>query len=199
MLVKIYLINCKDVSLDSLLNSKYISLLEKSSFDKYKNDEVKKEKIASAYLKNKYVGKYHLNELGKPISDNVYFNVSHSHYLVGLVIDNVPVGIDIEKIRPVDKKLSDYVSDELEKNYIHDDQSFYEIWTNKEALVKCVGTGIKMKMNTIPGLPINNKREYQGNIYFNKTIKHRDFIITISRQKDEDFTPEIVWEVVNKK
>ncbi len=199
MLVKIYLINCEDISLDSLLNSKYISPLEKSSFDKYKNDEIKREKIASAYLKNKYVGKYNLNEYGKPISDNVYFNVSHSHYLVGLVIDNVPVGIDIEKIRPVDKKLSDYVSDELEKNYIHDDQSFYEIWTNKEALVKCVGTGIKMKMNTIPGLPINNKREYQGNIYFNKTIKHGDFIITISRQKDEDFTPEIVWEDINKK
>lgn len=199
MLVKIYLINCEDISLDSLLNSKYISPLEKSSFDKYKNDEVKKEKITSAYLKNKYVGKYNLNEYGKPISDSVYFNVSHSHCLVGLVIDNVPVGIDIEKIRLVDKKLSDYVSDELEKNYIRDDQSFYEIWTNKEALVKCVGTGIKMKMNTIPGLPINGKREYQGDIYFNKTIKHGDFIITISRQKDEDFTLEIVWEDINKK
>ena len=198
MLVKIHLINCEDISLDNLLNSQYISPTEKMSFNNYKSEEVKKEKITSAYLKNRYVGEYRLNEFGKPISDNIYFNVSHSHYLIGLVIDDVPVGIDIEKIRPVDKKLSDYVTDEKEKEYIHDDQSFYEIWTNKEALVKCVGTGIKVKMNTIPGLPMNGKREYQGNIYFNKTIKCGDFIITISRQKDEDFTPEIVWEEIKK-
>ena len=198
MLVKIHLINCEDISLDNLLNSQYISPTEKMSFDNYKNGEVRKEKIVSTYLKNKYIGEYHLNEFGKPISDNIYFNISHSHYLVGLVIDDVPVGIDIEKIRPVDKKLSDYVTDEKEKAYVHDDQSFYEIWTNKEALVKCVGIGIKVKMNTVPGLPLNNTREYQGNVYFNKTIKCGKFIITISRQKDEDFTPEIVWQDIKK-
>lgn len=196
MILKIYLLDCRDILLDTLLNSKYISPLEKLSFDKYKDEKTKKEKIASAFLKNKYVGEYHLNENGKPISDHIFFNVSHSECLVALVLDSTPIGIDIEKIRPVDAKLSDYVTDVEEKKYVHDDESFFEIWTNKEALTKCVGTGIKGKVNTIPGLPINNYRQYMGKNYYNKTVKYLDYIITISRESKQDFSIEIIKEVI---
>ena len=165
--------------------------MEKTTFATYKDEKTKKEKIASAILKNKYVGEYHLNEFGKPISDNFYFNVSHSDYLVALIVDSSPIGIDVERIRAIDSKLKKYISNDKEKEYIHDDESFFEIWTNKEALVKCVGTGIKTKPNNIPGLPLNDKRDYKGNIYLNKTIRYLDYVITTSRLGNDDYSLEI--------
>lgn len=196
MNLKIYMMDCSNIPLDVLLSSSYLSPLEKMSFDKYKSIETKKEKIVSSILKNKYVGPYYISESGKPLSDSKYFNISHSHSMVAIVIDIVPVGIDIEKIRPVEKDLIDYISNEEEKKYIHDDQSFFEIWTNKESLVKSLGSGIKERPNKIPGLPINSKRIYKNEVYYNKTFEYLDYVVSISRKVDEDFVVEFIKEVI---
>ena len=111
-------------------------------------------------------------------------------------MDQVPVGIDIEKIKPVEEDLKEFVSNEEEKLYIHDDQSFFEVWTNKESLVKANGKGINKKPNTIPGLPINGLRVYENKTFFNKTIKYKDLIITISRESSDDFDIGIVKEAI---
>ena len=194
--LKIYLLNYQDISFDYLSNSKYFSILEKASFEKYKNETVRKEKMVSALLKNKYIGEYHLNEYGKPVNDSVFFNISHSHGYIALVIDQVPVGIDIEKIRLVEDDLRNYISNEEEKQYIHDDESFFEIWTNKESLVKANGNGINQKPNAIPGLPINGKRIYDNKTFFNKTIKYQNLVITVSRERSDDFDIDIIKEVI---
>ena len=146
-----------NVTIDDLLKSPYLSNKDKLSFEKYKINETKKEKIVSTIFKNKYVGEYEINEQGKPISENKFFNVSHSHGYVVFVLDNSPIGIDIEQIRSFNSDLIDFVSNEEEKNYIHDEITFFEIWTNKEALVKALGTGIKIRPNQIPALPINSQ------------------------------------------
>lgn len=194
MKLKVYILDTRKISLDILLSSPYVSKEESLLFDKYKNEEVKKEKIASLILKNKYIGQYYLSEQGKPLSKDKYFNISHSHGLVTLVIDSLPIGIDIELIREVDNKLISYISNEEEERYIKDNQSFFEVWTNKEALMKCIGIGINQKPNNIPGLPVNSKRIYQGQVYFNKTVIYDNFVIAISRNKDEDYSLEIIKE-----
>ena len=176
------------------MDSKYLSELEKISFEKYKNENVKKEKIVSAILKNKYIGDYHLNEYGKPISNNKYFNISHSDGYIALAIDQVPVGIDIENIRNAEEDLRNYISNDEEKKYIHDDESFFEVWTNKEALVKANGNGINQKINTIQSLPLNAVRTYDNKTYFNKTIKYQNLVITVSRASSDDFNINIMEE-----
>lgn len=196
MNLKIYIMDCNNIPLEVLLSSPYISMLEQSSFDKYKNELTKKEKVASSILKNKYVGKYYLNEYGKPLSDNCYFNVSHSHGYVALVVDTVPVGLDIELVREVDKDLINYSTSEEEKEYIHDNVSFFEIWTNKEALVKANGKGIKQKIDQIIGLPINGIRTFEGLTYFNVTSRYHDIILTVSRQDNIKFTFNVIKEVI---
>ena len=196
MMLKIYLLNFKEVPLDILLNSPYISLLEKSSFSKYKNEAVKKEKIASAILKNKYIGSYHLNEFGKPVSDVTHFNISHSEGYIALVIDTVPVGIDIEKIRFVEDELKEYISNKDEQEYIHNDKTFFEVWTNKESLVKARGSGLTNKLDTIPGLPINGTRNYQGQTYRSRTLIEDGLIITVTRISEEEFSFDIIKEVI---
>lgn len=183
-----------NVTIDDLLKSPYLSIEDKLSFEKYKIDETKKEKIVSTIFKNKYVGEYEINEHGKPISENKFFNVSHSHGYVVFVLDNAPIGIDIEQIRNINQNLIDFVSNDEEKKYIHDDTSFFELWTNKEALVKALGTGIKIRPNQIPALPLNSQRLYEGKTYFNKTILFNRYVISVSSNSDEPFEVEMVQE-----
>ena len=98
---------------------------------------------------------------GKPYAENldVGFNVSHSGDMVVCAVSSKPIGIDIEKIRPVNMKIARRVcsSDELEFifGYSPSEQDFvlttdseklkrfFELWTAKEAFVKFKGTGIK--------------------------------------------------------
>ena len=194
MNLKVYLLDYRSLPLSFLMDSKYLSELEKISFQKYQNENVKKEKIVSAILKNKYIGDYHLNEYGKPISNNKYFNISHSDGYIALAIDQVPVGIDIENIRNAEEDLRNYISNDEEKKYIHDDESFFEVWTNKEALVKANGNGINQKINTIQSLPLNAIRTYDNKTYFNKTIKYQNLVITVSRASSDDFNINIMKE-----
>ena len=194
MNLKVYLLDYRSLPLSFLMDSKYLSELEKISFEKYKNENVKKEKIVSAILKNKYIGDYHLKEYGKPISNNKYFNISHSDGYIALAIDQVPVGIDIENIRNAEEDLRNYISNDEEKKYIHDDESFFEVWTNKEALVKANGNGINQEINTIQSLPLNAIRTYDNKIYFNKTIKYQNLVITVSRASSDDFNINITKE-----
>ena len=183
-----------NVTIDNLLKSPYLSFEDKLSFEKYKIDETKKEKIVSTIFKNKYVGEYEINEHGKPISENKFFNVSHSHGYVVFMLNNAPIGIDIEQIRSLNQNLIDFVSNDEEKKYIHDDTSFFELWTNKEALVKALGTGIKIRPNQIPALPLNSQRVYEGKKYFNKTIIFNGYAISVSSNSDEPFEIEMVQE-----
>lgn len=183
-------------SLESLLSSKYLSLENKKEISRFLLEETKKEKTASFILKNKYIGKYHLNEFNKPISDKYEFNISHSKGVVVFIKDNTPIGIDIEKIREVETDLIDYISNDEEKEYITNKEKFYEIWTNKESLVKCIGTGIVDKIKEIPSLPLNSKKEYKNKTFYSKTIKYLDYIISISRQENKPFDIKIMEEIL---
>lgn len=181
-------------SLESLLLSSFLSDENIKELSRYKLEETKKEKAVSMILKNKYVGEYSLNEFGKPISKNCYFNISHSKGYVVFIKDIVPIGIDIEKIRPVEEDLINYISSSEEKKYITSDLKFYEIWTNKESLTKCLGTGIKVKIKDIPSHPLNDTKIYKGKNYRSVTIKYLDSVITVTRELIEPFGIKIQEE-----
>ena len=76
-------------------------------------------------LKNKFIGEYRYNEHGKPISDNIYFNISHSKGVVVFTQNELPIGIDIELIRPTNEDLVHYISSKEEKEYIKDNIKFF--------------------------------------------------------------------------
>ena len=99
-------------------------------------------------------------ETGKPYAKGlpVEFNISHSGDVIVCVVDDKPVGIDIEKIHPVDLKVAKHIctDDELiylfgytptEQDFTYTtDQElltrFFELWTTKEAICKLRGIGI---------------------------------------------------------
>lgn len=188
---EVIFVDTNSIALESLLASSFLSDSDINSLAKYKVEEVKKEKACSLIFKNRYVGEYRINEFGKPISDNCYFNISHSKGVVVFVKDRVPIGVDIEKTRPVESNLIDYISSNEEKDFIKNEVNFFEIWTNKESLTKNIGTGIRDKIKEIPGLPINAKIKYKDKIFYSKTVVYKEFVITVSKENEEPFEIEI--------
>lgn len=85
------------------------------------------------------------NEFGKPYAKNlpVHFSISHSGDIVACAVSDKEIGIDIEKIRPVNLKAAVKFATENELEYISTNENrFFEIWTLKEAYFKCIGTGL---------------------------------------------------------
>lgn len=83
---------------------------------------------------------------GAPIPSNgVFWSLSHKpEYVAGVTSDN-PVGIDVERIRPVQPSLVNRVIDNDERQLagMISDALFYRFWTAKEAVLKAVGVGLK--------------------------------------------------------
>lgn len=81
-------------------------------------------------------------ESGKPIfvGSPLCFSLSHSQNLAAVLISDQNCGVDLEEIRPeVAEKLRNRVLSPEEQRQNAD---FFEIWTQKEALGKLLGTGL---------------------------------------------------------
>lgn len=95
-----------------------------------------------------YFGEAELSYLenGKPIiksPEGYYISVSHSGTLAALVISDVAVGIDIERVRDFDfSRLKERFLSEKEREAVLTKEDFFEIWVKKEAEAKIDGKGI---------------------------------------------------------
>lgn len=112
----------------------------------------------------------------KPFADNCFVSVSHSGDMVAVCKSDIPVGIDIEKIddtRDFTKIAKRYFfgkeKEFFEKSPTAD--TFYEIWTKKEAYSKIDGQGVIEIQKGIDVLSIEN-HQFQ-------TEKVNEYILTI--------------------
>ena len=192
--ITVYLFDINNVTSEELKGSLFLLEKDLEELSRFKVEEVYKEKLASRILKRKYVGDFYLGEKGKPLSDKVYFNSSDSKGLVALAVSPVPVGIDIERVRDYKDNMRDYISSYEEKEYIRNEYNFYEVWTSKEGLVKCVGTGINKRVNEIPAFPLNGKKSYENKVFFSKTFRRNDYIFSVTIESTEDFEIEFKEE-----
>ena len=91
---------------------------------------------------------FEYNEHGKPfIEGGLHFSISHCKEGIAVVVDDEPIGIDIEHIRLASDDLIERVMNEEEQRLIAEasapDRAFTKLWTQKEAIVKAEGTGIE--------------------------------------------------------
>ena len=105
--------------------------------------------------------------------NSVYFNISHTHNTCICAISNSPVGVDIEKIKPVSLNLAKKALTHTEyyKFLQHEnkDEMFFNIWTKKESFCKKNNISIFTNFDNINPLYFNNI----------KTFKHKDYIFSI--------------------
>jgi 4'-phosphopantetheinyl transferase len=155
----------------SLLSSSECQTAERFRFDEDKN-RYSVGKQALRLLLSKYLSispegiSIYSQSGGKPFISNpissIQFNISHSGYFVLLAMANDAVGIDIEKMDPgfkFEKLLEDHFSDAEQSFIIRSDSSidsFYLLWTRKEALVKAWGTGMQEDLKMISVVDCNS-------------------------------------------
>lgn len=140
-----------------------LSPSRKAHIDRFRKEHNKKCSLAGEYLAKKLIGDeavIDIDDKGKPYAagTDIYFSISHCDDAVVCATDNTAVGIDIERIRPVDLRLAKKICVDEEMQYLfgkipaQDDFvfckdenilcRFFEIWTAKEAYFKKLGTGI---------------------------------------------------------
>jgi 4'-phosphopantetheinyl transferase len=83
------------------------------------------------------------------LDDDIHFNVSHSGLLTVVALsDTDDIGIDVEKIEPVNPADFVYCFTESEYRQIlalpDPTKTFYQLWTRKEAFLKAIGTGLSL-------------------------------------------------------
>ena len=92
-------------------------------------------------------------------NNKIYYNISHSGDYVAVVIGETPVGIDVENKDDKDFKVTKrfFAPDEVEYitknlgNLNINQYRFRDVWTVKEAFLKCVGTGINTSLGSFEG------------------------------------------------
>ena len=183
------------LSFDKLKSSSLLTEKDRALADGFLQPKDKIARLSSAYLKRKYVGDWEVSDFGKPISKTCFFNISHCDGLTAIVIADNDVGIDVEKVRPINDELKHYVCAENELEAAETDIGFFTVWTNKESLSKAEGSGLTRFPNTIPALPLSGKREFNGEIYFSRSMIVGDNVLSVTRRGGKDFGLKIEEEI----
>jgi len=95
------------------------------------------------------------NRFGRPyLSHKIDFNISHSgSYVICAITDQGRVGIDIEKIEPLNlERFMQYMNQEEWsdiENSDHPVETFFEYWTQKESVLKANGRGLSIPIKDI--------------------------------------------------
>lgn len=196
--------------------TKWYSLMSEDKryrVDRFRFADDKKRTVAGEMLARQAIAEwcsvdpesiiFAMGEYGKPyvVDLDVEFNISHSGELVVCVVDDNPVGIDIEQIRRIDLSIAKriYTEEELrylfghtptEEDFVYITDAtvlnrFFELWTAKEAYGKCIGVGICVNTNTLLGgcLTIHSNGNYMVNIYqsHNKNVTCPQIVRTVQK------------------
>ncbi len=156
--MKIYWANSGEIP-QSITLQAFVSDLPKNMIEKslrYKSEEAAfnyttGRKLLRLGLKNHGLenefNKIKINKNGKPFVAGVFFNISHSNDLVVCAFDSNEIGIDIEKIKPVDLSNFHHVFTDRELTFIEENENptlaFYKLWVRKESFIKSIGSTIK--------------------------------------------------------
>lgn len=165
-----------------------LSEVTKKRVDRYKRDDDKKRSLLAHILLRKLMAENNIDatlkyeENGRPVfDDSKYFlSLSHSGEVAFSAVSDTPVGIDVEKIRPISVSLLNRVCVDEEKTYvlggfkITDEKNicecdvlkrFFEIWTAKEAYFKMLGSGIT-DLKSVNTLEFEKESFQQGEYIF---------------------------------
>lgn len=103
----------------------------------------------------------HYNAHRRPIIGHTFdFNISHSGHLVACALSrHTKIGLDIERIKPYRDSHLHAFFDEKERQMILEakdhQQTFYDLWTRKEAVLKADGRGLTLA---------RKKLRFEGNL-----------------------------------
>ncbi|WP_313135546.1 4'-phosphopantetheinyl transferase family protein [Paracoccus jeotgali] len=101
--------------------------------------------------------RFRYGAFGRPLVAGLSFNLSHTGDLAALVVAPVadlPLGIDIETVRPIEMAVAEahFAAPEMATLRALPDAgqqaAFYRCWTRKEAYLKAIGTGLSTDLSS---------------------------------------------------
>ena len=164
----------------------------KAHIDRFRLSSDKTRSLAGELLAEKLLAEtYGLTDVqldraenGRPVLKDsaLHISIAHCEDMVVCTVSEDPVGIDVERIRPIDLGAARHVCVEEERDYLlygkpaepglcRDPEilkRFYEIWTAKEAYFKKCGTGIT-NLKSVNILPME-RQCFQIEDYFIQVI-----------------------------
>ena len=147
--------------------------------------------ISEVLGKEPYTLRFTYGEYGKPslMDEVLYFNVSHCEDIVVAAVSEKPIGIDVERIREISPFIAKKYFCPREQHYLfgHDARDtdfehpltpdarmrFFELWTAKEAYLKCRGTGMTHVKNVDTTLR-----------FFRRHLLPSDYLVSIYEEKE---------------
>ena len=181
--MKIYL---ADIASVLPRHREYISPQRLQKTLRYRMPDDQKRCIAGSVLLRYFLGDTAIldNGFGKPVAENgVCFNLSHSGGWVLLAVDDRDVGCDIESVCFVDAaRMGKIVFTDRECRMVETapDKTgvFFDLWTKKEALLKCMGKGFHREAKSVE---VCGDRFADGEItYYMKTKRFADYTVSVS-------------------
>ena len=183
--IDLHFFDAKTISIDSIKSLPFLHEDDYLTIDQYTSLLGKQEKAISLYFKRKYIGDFYTNDFGKPLSTKTFFNISHSNGFVIFAKTNLgPIGIDIERNKPVSELLIKTITTDEELATIHDPKDFFKIWTCKESLIKSIGINLRIK-------------SYDQQAYSSQIKEYSDYIIAVTIQSNVDFTINLISEEIS--
>lgn len=216
--VQVYVYPVSRVPQDHLVLSHYLGFLssaEKLRYDQYHPKAARLFLISRVLVKTVLADKlgispHEVNLLlhpnGKPFvegSKAVYFNLTHSADVIILAVtEEGEIGVDIEQVdrefewMRVDSVLAPIEIEWIKENELTEPfsvyQRFFQIWTLKEAYIKCTGEGMsrhlkKLNFHVLPEhiqfLDSTNDAQKTEQYYFESYIYDSNFIFSICLQQ----------------
>ncbi|MGD0622252.1 MAG: 4'-phosphopantetheinyl transferase superfamily protein [Thermacetogeniaceae bacterium] len=168
---RVYALNIAD------LDESYLCLLKSKVSDQRRNEvetlsngeKVKQQLVSESLIRTIVRKELGMSEIGfgkgpygKPFIiglPDFYYNLAHSGAWVVCAIDCAPIGIDIERVRPVDADLARlyFSTDEYRSLIVKDEPErsslFFDLWTLKESYVKAKGGGLAIPLDSFTIYP----------------------------------------------
>lgn len=148
----------------------------------YRKEDDRLRSIGSSFLIMQTIGnqKLQYGEYGKPLVPGKNFNVSHSGNYVVMAESQNPVGVDIEEISDeYQSEIAEISLTQREKIWAGESSlRFFLLWTKKESLLKCAGTGFLMEPNQIDVL--NDSVFFMEKFYKFFSLIFDNYVISIS-------------------
>jgi 4'-phosphopantetheinyl transferase len=130
--------------------------------------------------------------------EDIDFNISHSGNLVICCgTDKGKAGIDVEQTKPIDAdEFTDYFTPSewsIIRNAANPNNSFYDFWTRKEAVLKAIGTGFHTPLSSID---VANEVITYDNISYHieKIHLHEDYLCNIAITQKQEIKAPICLE-----
>ncbi len=162
-----------------------ISEQRKKHAVRYKQEADRRRSIAAGLLQKRLLPDIEVftDSFGKSRTNGgVCFNLSHSGDYAAMAVGSGEVGVDIEQMRPVNAlKMGKVVFCENEMQLLRRSRDrlgcFFDLWTKKEALLKCMGEGFYRSAKSVD--VSGGSFAENGVVYFFKTFHFSDYTLSV--------------------